>query len=52
MILDNEDQRSILVEIINAVPIQGDYSGVSALIPKLTALLDAVKTAGVNQDVK
>lgn len=47
MILDNEEQRQMLTDIINAVPIQGDYKGIVQMIPKIAALLEAVQTAKV-----
>jgi hypothetical protein len=45
MILDSEQQRGILLEALMNVPIQGTYQGIVETMPKFIALVEAVKTA-------
>jgi hypothetical protein len=47
MILDSEEQRQMLLEIINTVPIQGDYAGIKQTLPKMDALVEAIQMAEV-----
>lgn len=48
MILDSEEQRRELLEIINSVPIQGDYKGLKQALVKIDSLVEAIATAEVN----
>lgn len=47
MVLDNEEQRGMILEALRNVNIQGDYEGISRMLPKFTALIDAVKNAEI-----
>ena len=49
MILDNEEQRGIILNALVNVPIQGDFQGISAMLPKFAATIEAVKEAEIKQ---
>lgn len=48
MQLDSEDQRKLLLEIINNVPMQGDYVGIKKAMVAFDELVEAVKTASIH----
>lgn len=54
MILDNREQKELLMQIIQSVPISGDYISVSAVIHKIDDLYKAINEAEIknNQNVK
>ena len=47
MILDSEEQRTVLLHALMSQPIQGDYQGIAQMLPKFTAVVDSVTAAGV-----
>jgi hypothetical protein len=47
MILDNEGQRSIILQALTTVPIQADYAGLCELFPKMQETVEAVKAAKI-----
>lgn len=49
MILDSEEQRKLLLEIINNVPMQGDYAGIKKLLVTFDELAIAVRTASIQE---
>lgn len=47
MILDNEEQRGIILNALMAQPIQGDFQGIVESLPRFIAVVDAVKAATI-----
>ena len=52
MILDNEEQREFIIKALLSLPIQGDYEGIMQMLPKFTAVIEAVKSATVQEEGK
>lgn len=46
MVLDNEQQRVLLLQVINSVPLSGSYPQVLEAIAQLDALAVAVQKRG------
>lgn len=49
MIVDSEEQRRIILNALLSAPIQGDYVGISQEMPKITAIIEAVRSAKVEE---
>ncbi|MGA2160049.1 MAG: hypothetical protein ABSG90_12665 [Dehalococcoidia bacterium] len=49
MVLDSEDQRGLILNALMSQPIQGDYQGIVEMLPKFTAVVEAVKTATIEE---
>jgi hypothetical protein len=47
MILDSEDQRSLILKALTTVTIQADYPGLCEIFPKMQATVEAVKSATI-----
>lgn len=47
MQLDNEDQRTTLVQLITNIPLQGNLQAMAQNVQALGALLEAVRNASV-----
>ena len=47
MKLDSEEQRGLLLNVLQSTTIQGDYRGIKEALPKLIALEEAITTATV-----
>ena len=47
MKLDSEEQRKLLLEIIDSVPMQGDYAGLKKAMVAVDGLISAVQTAEI-----
>jgi len=47
MILDNEEQRVILMQVITTIPLQGALQAMAQNVQALGQLLEAVKSATV-----
>lgn len=51
MVLDNEDQRQRLIEVLNTVTISGNIQQVSMIMSNVGQLLLAVRTATIQTDI-
>jgi hypothetical protein len=51
MILDSNEQKDIILQAINSMPIQGDFMGIREQMPKFEAVYDAVLTAKISKAV-
>jgi len=49
MILDSEEQRTMILQALTSVPIQADYLGLCKLFPKFQATVEAVKAAKIEE---
>lgn len=49
MQLDNEDQRTTLVQLITNIPLQGNLQAMAQNVQALGALLEAVKNAKIGE---
>jgi hypothetical protein len=49
MILDSEEQRTNLIQIITSLPLQGNLQAMSQNVQALSELLNAVKNAKIEQ---
>ena len=49
MILDNEEQRANLMQIITTIPLQGNLQNMSQNVQALAQLLEAVKNAKISE---
>ena len=47
MILDNEEQRAMLLQIINAIPLQGNYEALQKTMNDITVLQFAILSAEI-----
>lgn len=49
MILDNEDQRTTILQCMMSIKITADYAGLCESFPRLQATVQAVKSATILQ---
>jgi hypothetical protein len=49
MKLDSDEQRGLLLQIIQGTPLQGSYSQVSGLVKKIDKLADAILKAEIEE---
>ena len=49
MIFDNEEQRQIILNALHSAPIQVDYLGIVQAMPKMIAVVEAVKEATIQE---
>ena len=49
MILDNEEQRNLILNALVNVPIQGDYAGITNILPQFAQVIEAVKNALIGE---
>jgi hypothetical protein len=47
MVLDNEEQRQIILHALVSQPMQGDYEGIVQYLAKYTHVVEAVKAATI-----
>lgn len=51
MVLDNEDQRAVLLEALTKVQITGTYETIAQMWPLIEATVAAVKNATIKEEV-
>ena len=49
MILDNETQKQLILNALLNVPIQGDFEGICKMMPQFSQVIEAVKTATIQE---